>query len=324
MFAGNRGDRMRIALALLIAALNISAAPKAPQASFSSLHPVVTLHLGKAADWVEPTGDAVWVGSREPFAVHRIDPATNKVLATVVLPGTPCAGLAAGFGSLWVPLCAHRNALAQIDLKTNKLVALVPVGPAAAEGGIAAGGDSVWMITDAKGALSRIDPANGRVRQTIVIAPGSFNPIYSDGVVWVSGHDAGVVTAVDAVSGKVLATVAVGAGPRFLTAGGGAIWVLLQGTGEIVRIDARTRTVTARIAAGLGGSGGDIKFGAGRVWATLIGVPLTRIDAKTNRIERQWTGPGGDSLAYAFDSIWLTDFKAGTVARYPAAGLGVR
>jgi virginiamycin B lyase len=319
---------MRSAFAVILAALSLSAAPppvpQALQAEFSSLHPIATLHLGKAADWVLPIDDTVWVGSREPFAVHRIDPATNRVTARVVLPGTPCAGLAQGFGSLWVPLCAKPNALARVDLKTGKLAAILPVGPAVAEGGIAAGGDSLWMITDAKGVLSRIDPATGRVRQTIAIAPGSFNPIASDGVVWVSGHETGVVTAVDAGSGKVLAVVAIGKGPRFMTAGAGAIWVLLQDTGEIVRVDARDYKVTARIAAGLAGSGGDIKFGAGRVWATVMGVPLTRIDAKTNRIERQWTGPGGDSLDFAFDSVWLTDFKAGTVARYPAAMLKLR
>jgi len=160
------------------------------------------------------------------------------------------------------------------------------------------------------------------VRQTVPVAPGSDDPRFADGVVWLSGHDAGVVTAVDAMSGKVLARVPVGEGPRFLTPGDGAIWVLLQGTGEIVRIDARTYKVTARIAAGLAGPGGDIKFGAGHVWATLMGVPLTRIDAKSGRIERQWVGRGGDSLDFAFGAVWLTDYKAGTVARYPAGALG--
>jgi len=148
--------------------------------------------------------------------------------------------------------------------------------------------------------------------------------LYTQGVVWVTGHDAGVVTAVDASTGKVLAVVPVGEGPRFLTAGAGSIWVLLQGTGDVVRIDARTRKVRARIAAGLAGHGGDISFGAGRVWPTLSGVPLTLIDARTGLIKRQWVGPGGDSLAWAFGAIWLTDYKAGTVARYPAAALGVR
>jgi hypothetical protein len=116
----------------------------------------------------------------------------------------------------------------------------------------------------------------------------------------------------------------VGEGPRFLTAGAGSIWILLQGTGEVVRIDARTRRISARIAAGLAGKGGDISFGGGRVWPTLSGVPLSEIDAQTNALRRQWVGPGGDSLAWAFGAIWLTDYKSGTVARYPAAALGLR
>jgi streptogramin lyase len=281
-------------LALLLAAAAPSPVPAERRAPFSSLHPAAVLHLGRTADWVLATPDAVWVGSTGPFAVHRIDPKTNREAASVELPGEPCAGLTAGFGRLWVPLCGKpTNTLARVDLKTNR-VTVLPVGPAAAEGGIAASGDSVWMVVDAKGALARIDPETGRVRQTIAVPPGSYNPLYSDGIVWVSGHDAGVVTAVEAASGRVLATVPVGEGPRFLTAGAGSIWVLLQGTGEVVRIDARTRRVTARIAAGLKGHGGDIGFGAGRVWPTLSGTPLTEIDART------------------------TDYEAGTVARYPA------
>jgi hypothetical protein len=32
-------------------------------------------------------------------------------------------------------------------------------------------------------------------------------------------------------------------------------------------------------------------------------------------------GRGGD-LDFAFGSVWLTDYKAGSVARYPAGALG--
>ena len=303
------------------AALCAAAAPSLPQAPFASLAPAVRLSLGKTADWVLPTGDAVWVASTGPFAAHRIDPATNRVIATVPLPGEACAGLAVAAGSLWAPLCGKVPALARIDLATNQLAEVLGPGPAAAEGGIASDGESLWMVTDAKGALVRIDARSGRVTQTVRIPPGSYNPLYSDGVVWVTGHETGEVTAVDAPTGRIVATVPVGAGPRFLTAGGGAVWILLQGTGEVVRIDARTHQVIARIAAGLVGPGGDITFGADAVWPTLFGAPLTRIEARTGRIVRQWTGPGGDSLAWAFGAVWLTDYKAGTIARYPAAAL---
>jgi len=294
------------------------------KAPIGTLHPDTVLHLGKTADWVLPTDDAVWIGSTGPDAVHRIDPKTNRETASVTLPGEPCAGLAAGFGSVWVPLCAKPNRLARIDLKTNRLT-ILPVGPAAREGGIAVSRDSVWMVTDARGILSRIDPKTNSVRQLVGVLPSDDNPIYSDGKVWVSDHDSGGVTAVDAASGKVLAGVSLGSryiAPRFMTVGAGSLWVLLQGTGEIVRIDPRTYFEGTHIAAGLAGSGGDIKFGAGKVWATLMGVPLTKIDAKTGRIERQWVGPGGDSLAFAFGAVWLTDYRGGTVARYPMAVLG--
>ncbi len=104
----------------------------------------------------------------------------------------------------------------------------------------------------------------------------------------------------------------------------GAVLVTSPGRHEVVRIDAPTRRVRARIAGGLAGPGGDIGFGARRIWPTLSGTPLTEIDARTGLVRRQWVGPGGDSLAWAFDSIWLTDYKAGTVSRYRAATLGVR
>jgi DNA-binding beta-propeller fold protein YncE len=293
------------------------------QVPFTSLRAQTSFAIAKTADWVAVSPNAVWVGGGAPNSVHRIDPRRNREVASIALPGAACAGLATGFGSLWAPLCGKPNALARIDLATNRLIAVLPVGPIAAEGGIAAGGDSIWMVTGAKGELSRIDPRNGRVRQRITIAPGSFNPLYLDGVVWISGHDADLITAVDARSGRVLGTAPTGKGPRFLTAGAGSIWTLNQGDGTITRIDARTRAVIATIDAGLPGHGGDIAYGGGLVWATRDGAPLTAIDPATNKVVRQWIGPGGDSLHAGFGAIWLTDYDAGALARIPLAATGV-
>ena len=103
--------------------------------SIGELRKTATLHLGKTADWVAIAPDAVWVGSTGPFAVHRIDPKTNRRVATVKLPGEPCAGLATGFGSLWVPLCGRSQMLAKVDLESNRLLNVFKIGPAAAEGG---------------------------------------------------------------------------------------------------------------------------------------------------------------------------------------------
>lgn len=294
----------------------------AVQRPYAELKPSVKLALGQTADWVEPTADAVWVGTSGPDAVAKIDPRTSAVAARVRLPGEACAGLASGFGRLWVPLCAPkrgRNSLAEVDLKRARLLRVLPIGPAAEEGGVAVSRDSVWLVVDKDGDLARIDPRTGAVRQTVRLHAGCYNPIQASGVIWVSCIDADQAMAVDAVTGKILARVHTGPQPRFLTSGAGAIWVLNQGDGSVTRIDAHTRKPVASIAVGVPGHGGDIAFGAGQVWISVAGIPLTAIDPATNAVRRQWVGPGGDALRAGFGALWITDYHAGTVARVPLA-----
>jgi hypothetical protein len=77
----------------------------------------------------------------------------------------------------------------------------------------------------------------------------------------------------------------------------------------------KTGKLVVNIPAGLPGHGGEIAFGFGAVWATLEHIPLTRIDAKSNQVVRQWEGDGGDSIRTGLGSIWLTNLKAGLVWR---------
>ncbi|HEY2658640.1 MAG TPA: hypothetical protein VGI79_02890 [Caulobacteraceae bacterium] len=291
-----------------------AASLKAIQRSIGDLHPVAEIHLGKTADWVVVTADAVWIGGTGPDAVHRIDPLTNRQVATVALPGEPCAGLAVGFGALWVPLCGGHSALARVDLKTNA-VTLLAIAPAGREGGIAASRDSVWMATDKLGTLARIDPVTGQIRQTVKLPPGSYNPRSVGGTVWVTSIDTDVITAVDAATGEVMGSVKTGPKPRFLTDGGGAVWTLNQGDGTLTRVDERQRKVVATMALGTPGHGGDIAYAAGQVWTTMSKAPLSATDARTNQLRRQWIGAGGDSLGIGFGSIWLTDYDQGDVVR---------
>ena len=288
---------------------------KEVQVPFASIRPSATIKIGGTADWVLVTDDAIWVASTKPYAVLRIDPATNKIVATVKVSGEACSGLAFGFGSIWVPICGEKPELVRIDGAKNTVSSTLPIAPAAPEGGIATSEDSVWMVTDKNGTLNRIDPSTNGVRQRISIPPGSYNPVFSNGIVWITGVESSVLTAVDADSGKVLESVAVGLKPRFLAAGGGYIWTLNQGDGTVSRVNERNRKVTATIRVGIPGAGGDIGYGGESVWPTVFGVPLTRVDASTNKVIRQWVGEGGDSLRCGFGSIWITDYKKGLLSR---------
>jgi YVTN family beta-propeller protein len=296
------------------------AGSKEVQVSFTSLKPSATIKVGGTADWVLVTDDAVWVASTKPYAVLRIDPSTNKILTTIKVPGEACSGLASGFGSIWVPLCGKKPALVRVDTTKNVISATLPVPPAGPEGGITASQDSVWIVSDKNGTLNRIDPSTNDVRQKISIPPGSYNPLFSNGIVWITGFES-VLTALDAATGKVLESVPVGPKPRFLTVGGGSVWSLNQGNGTVSRVDERNRKVIATIQVGIPGAGGDIGYGGDSVWPTVLAIPLTQIDARTNQVVRQWVGKGGDSLSFGFDSLWLTDYKRGLLSRIPVSQL---
>ena len=286
----------------------------------SELKATVTLHLGKTADWVAITPDAVWVASTGPYAVHRIDPRTNTEVATVALAAEPCAGLATGFGSLWVPLCGKpdgsANTLARVDLASNALSAVYHAGPAAAEGGVTTSPDSVWLVTDKQGSLARLDPATGAVRQIVRVPAGSYNPFYDHGRIWVTHAVGAAITRIDAATGPTEATAKTHARPRFLTAGAGAVWTFNQGDGSLTRVDAESARATATIALHTPGQGGDIAFSDGMIFTTMPKVPLSLIDATTSALRCQWVGAGGDSLAIGHGAIWLTDYHAGTISRF--------
>jgi virginiamycin B lyase len=290
---------------------------KEVQVPYSSIKPSVTIKIGGTADWVLVTENAVWVASTKPYAILRIDPVSNRIVATIRISGEACSGLAFGFASVWTPVCGKKSALVRIDATNNAISATLPIAPAGSEGGIAASDDSVWMVTDQHGTLVRVDPSTNSVRERILIPAGSFNPVLSGGIVWITGVESNVLTAVDAATGKVLESIPVGSKPRFLTAGGGSIWTLNQGDGTVSRIDEKSRKLVATIQAGIPGTGGDIGYGADSVWSSVFQVPLTLIDAKTNRVAKQWIGTGGDSLRFGFDSLWITDYKKGLLLRIP-------
>lgn len=122
----------------------------------------------------------------------------------------------------------------------------------------------------------------------------------------------------DATTGKILESMAIGPKPRFLTSGGGSVWTLNQGDGTVSRVDEKSRNVIATIQVGIPGGGGDIAYGIESIWPTVLGVPLSRIDAATNKVVKQWVGKGGDSLRFGYGSIWLTDYKKDLLSRFPA------
>ena len=234
-----------------------------------SLQPDATFKVGGDPDWMAVADDAVWVAISSLNRVTQLNAARNEVGVSIPVQ-EPCSGLVAGFGSLWIPSCGTHS-LVRADLKTGGVQATIPIGPADSEGCVAVGADSVWLATNRTGILSRIEPKTNVVIASITIPSGSFCPVFADGFVWVTSTEPSVLAKIDPETNKTVAEISVGKNPRFATSGAGAVWTLNQGDGTVSRVDTKSRETGRRILpAGLNGHGGEIAFGFGSVWVTMI------------------------------------------------------
>jgi virginiamycin B lyase len=277
------------------------------QQPMTAVHALAKFNVPGFPDWIG-IGDSVWVSNKPKDNLSRLDPKTNRVIATVPAGKAPCAGLAMGFDSVWVPNCGD-GSVWRLDAQTAKLLAKIPTGIANTEGTITAGEGSVWMPADASGVLARIDPSTNKIAARISVPAGSFAALAGEGAIWLTCTKSNLVSRVDPKTEKVVATIPVGPSPRFLALGLGSVWTLNQGDGTVSRIDPATNKVTARIEVGVPGEGGDIDTGEGAVWVTAIGKPISRIDPATNRVVKQFIGKGGDALRVGYGSIWLSNHE---------------
>lgn len=282
------------------------------------LKPDAVYSVPGVPDWLA-IDEEVWVSNSPKHTVHRLDPKSNTVTATVEVGKHPCSGLAAGFGSLWVPNCGEKDgsgkSLMRVSLKDAKVEATLPFHVPQSEGGIAAGAGSVWVMTDTKGTLTRIDPATNKAIAEIYVAPGSYAVAFGEDAVWVTSTENNVLTRVNARTNVVEETIAVGKKPRFLAVGEGAVWTVNQEDGTISRVDIKTNKVVATIEAGIPGPGGEIAVGDGSVWVTSFEYPITRIDPGSNKVVQQFYGEGGDAIRFGHGFVWLSNLRAGNVWR---------
>jgi YVTN family beta-propeller protein len=250
------------------------------------------------------TGDAIWVRSRAAGTVTRIAPKDNTIGAPVAVGADPCASLVIAFESLWVPLCGD-GLIARVDTKGAEVTARAGVGAAAADGGIAAAAGSIWVVTDRKGVLARVDPGTNLPVAEVFLPRGPVAVVAGTDALWVTSEDAGRLARVNPHSTEVEEIVAVGPKPGRLAVGEGGVWTLNRGDGSVSRVDPKTNKVVATIAIGPDAAAGDIAAGAGSVWVSAPGVPIVRIDPRTNLVVQRFTGDGGGAVLVAHGSIWV-------------------
>jgi DNA-binding beta-propeller fold protein YncE len=300
-----------------------SAVPAAPKSGIKTpgiqipvdlLKPEAQLNV-ETPGWIT-TGESVFVANKSKDSVVRIDGKTNKPLDPVTGLKQPCGGTLVAFSHLWIPNCGAQT-LTRYDTKTNKVVATLEIGAADVTMALASTSDSIWMITDSRTTLSRIDPTENRVVGEIRLPANCNSVAFGEMSLWVTCPTENRVLRIDPVTNLVTKRVEVSSAPRSVAFGDGSVWVLCEKEGKVERIDPKTNKVVKTLELQVPNAQGNIAFGEGFLWITQSGFPLTRVDPKAEkeRVAQQFWGEGGGTLSVSSGAIWLSNPTKGTVWR---------
>jgi streptogramin lyase len=314
---------------------NVRAGVKTPgvQIPFANLKSEAEIPLPTAPATIL-VDQTVWIGRKDGDSLLRVDPKTNKLLDPASGVKGSCLGLTNAFGSLWAPGCRDQT-LNRLDLKTGSLTKSIATGTGSAAKGLVGTSDSLWMFTDDKTTLSRIDPVENRVVAELRLPSGCRNLFVNDSILWVTCEKENKLLRIDPKTNLVSHRIDTPEQPGPIVFGENSIWVLCRAEGKLARIDPKLyeakppeppqggrgggpgpaapppppdpklAKVGGTIDLNIPNSDGDLAFGEGSIWVTSVGFPLTRIDPQTEKVVQQFWGEGGGMVRVGLGSVWL-------------------
>ena len=256
------------------------------------------------ADFLAVDGDTVWITNK-----GRVEHWSRHGKQAEVAMAHPCGAMAIAASSLWVADCKDKT-LNRIDLRTATIKAVIATGIAAADGelNVVAGAGSIWVASDARGVIARVNPETNRVTASIMVAENSNYLAFGMGSLWAVSGTGNVVQKIDPATNAMIKRTPLGRQPGFLAAGEGAVWVQEQLDGTVAKIDPATGDVSGRMKIDESLKYGDIDTGGGKVWLrTTAGQTFVVIDPDTLKvITRIGKASGSGALRYTATGIWTS------------------
>ena len=225
-----------------------------------------------------------------------------------------CGAKQRGFGAEWALNCSE-GMLSRLEPKTGEVLKTLKTGAAHVKSGLAISADSVWVFTDEKTTLSRIDPVENKIVAEMRLPAGCTSITFGEAALWATCPAENRILRIDPFLNVVTQRIEVSAEPFTIAAGEGSIWAYCKKDGKVDRIDPKSNKVSKTIELGVPNSEGEIIVAEGSVWVTLPGFPISRIDPKTDKVAQQFVGDGGGSLRASAGAILLTNVKQNTTWR---------
>jgi YVTN family beta-propeller protein len=251
--------------------------------------------------------------TQSPHTRARLGPAVRRanrrsvllmLLAALLVTGAIVSIVRATGGDSGGPILATKNSLAVVDLHSDRVIKVIPIG--ATPRGVTVGADSVWTANAGEATVSQIDPKELRVVQTVGLGLAATDLVEARGVVWVATGSDNNIVRIDARSGGVLARAKISedrsASAYAVAAGADAIWV---GSGnDIFKIDSSSHELVGRWH--YGGGINDVAVGGGSVWIASSAETVARVSGTTLRPTGEATiGVIPTALAIGGGSIWV-------------------
>ncbi len=285
------------------------------QIPFANLKAEAEIALEGVPTWLMAEGPALVLPIGDKGTIARIGNLDNKAMDSWKGFDAPCGGVVSAFQSLWVPDC-KKQLIARVDPKTGKVTASASVGVGKAKLAMAATSDSIWVLSDEKGTLSRVDPADNSVVSELRLGPSCNSVQVEQDALWVSCPAENRLLRIDAKANLVDKRIEVAAEPISVAFGEGHFWVLGNKEGKVSKVDPKTFKVVATIETGVPAGNGSVAYGDGFVWVSATGYPLTRINARTDKVVQQFAGEGGGLVRFESGSVWLMNSGKATVMRF--------
>lgn len=296
--------------AVFTAEFDLGGGPDLPTAAFESM-------------WILAADGPLMDGS--PPMLHRLDPATGEVIASIELSGRQCQGIGASEDAMWA--CAE-DELVRVDPATNEITARVPIDAPLGVSQLPYGDGTMWAFTTSgvgPDTVIRVDPSSATVVAEIPLGVVAGTMAYGHDALWVTSPTQDVLLRIDPATNTVERWAEEIEGAGLVRVGADGVWVSLHGEHAadpiepsdptLVKVDPATGDVVVEAATGgsLGVDGG-FSVTDDAVWVRAPEPFLAVVDPVTGDVIRtiEQSGGGGD-VAVALGSVWLTSHDRGTV-----------
>jgi YVTN family beta-propeller protein len=302
------GNALAVAVLVAVGTLAWRILPVgAPQPAATGLprHVQAGIRVGEAPGAVAVDGSSVWVANSGDGTVSRIDPASNRVIATVHVGGHPTR-LTADAGAVWV---TSPGRMQWIDPGTNQVVQTLPLPVGLGEVALAFDG-CLWVSLN-DGTVRWLNPFNGQQFASVPVASRGVSMLaWGESTLWAA--NGGTLVGIRQVEPQVTTRFALrrdgNRNPRAtdLAVVGASLWVV-DSDGQVIRFpvdrpegqlggELVSREGSAAIAAGP----------TGVFLASRSSQTVTRFDPATGQAEARIYLPDASDVAVGAGAVWTT------------------